>query len=198
MNITDVGHMTDDAEGGEAGEDRMAVAGRRLAEAKKSGQLPPGVDVNPADPFAIARFYEARFKDDARTLGLKVVLDADADPTLTPRATDNVEGMKTLIPPQARAPDSEPRLRHGSPGAQAVYFHVRHPPTGPSGNTSTACTGMAAASTTPTVPEEARRGPPLARTRRHLIKWPSPRRAPRLASSAVMSRRLRGPNARPP
>src|ERR1044072_6895379 len=25
MNITDVGHMTDDAEGGEAGEDRMAV-----------------------------------------------------------------------------------------------------------------------------------------------------------------------------
>ena len=40
MNITDVGHMTDDAEGGEHGEDRMAVAGRRLAEAKKSGKLP--------------------------------------------------------------------------------------------------------------------------------------------------------------
>src|SRR5882672_6739326 len=40
MNITDVGHMTDDAEGGEHGEDRMAVAGRRIAEAKKSGKLP--------------------------------------------------------------------------------------------------------------------------------------------------------------
>src|SRR3954463_1145575 len=34
MNITDVGHMTDDS--GEGGEDRMAVAGRRLAEAKKA------------------------------------------------------------------------------------------------------------------------------------------------------------------
>src|SRR5882672_144505 len=40
MNITDVGHMTDDAEGGESGEDRMAVAGRRLLEQKKSGKLP--------------------------------------------------------------------------------------------------------------------------------------------------------------
>jgi cysteinyl-tRNA synthetase len=42
MNITDVGHMTDDAEGGESGEDRMAVAGRRIEEAKKSGKLPVG------------------------------------------------------------------------------------------------------------------------------------------------------------
>ena len=42
MNITDVGHMTDDdvADGG--GEDKMAVAGRRIAEAKKSGKLPAG------------------------------------------------------------------------------------------------------------------------------------------------------------
>src|SRR5438045_6908165 len=39
MNITDVGHMTDDAEGGESGEDRMAVAGRRLREAKKQGTV---------------------------------------------------------------------------------------------------------------------------------------------------------------
>src|SRR5258705_10923654 len=35
MNITDIGHMTDDAEGGEQGEDRMAVAGKRLPEPKK-------------------------------------------------------------------------------------------------------------------------------------------------------------------
>src|SRR5437016_12547481 len=32
MNITDVGHMTDDAEGGESGEDRMAVAGKGRGE----------------------------------------------------------------------------------------------------------------------------------------------------------------------
>src|SRR5215475_12931425 len=46
MNITDVGHMTDDA--GEGGEDRMAVAGRRLLEAKKAGRLPAGASVDPA------------------------------------------------------------------------------------------------------------------------------------------------------
>src|SRR5262245_11629511 len=72
MNITDVGHMTDDAEGGEHGEDRMAVAGRRIAEAKKSGKLPADVQINPNDPYQIARFYEDRFKDDARRLGLKL------------------------------------------------------------------------------------------------------------------------------
>lgn len=122
MNITDVGHMTDDAEGGEQGEDRMAVAGRRIAEAKKSGKLPADAKVDPSDPYQIARFYEGRFKDDARTLGLKLVLDADADPSLTPRATDNIEGMKAVIK----------RLLHlgyaytaGTPGQRVVYFDVQ-------------------------------------------------------------------------
>ena len=40
MNITDVGHMTDDAVADGGGEDKMAVAGKRLQEAKKSGKLP--------------------------------------------------------------------------------------------------------------------------------------------------------------
>ncbi|HEX2838402.1 MAG TPA: cysteine--tRNA ligase [Phycisphaerales bacterium] len=122
MNITDVGHMTDDAEGGEQGEDRMAVAGRRIAEAKKSGKLPADAKVDPSDPYQIARFYEGRFKDDARTLGLKLVLDADTDPSLTPRATDNIEGMKAVIK----------RLLHlgyaytaGTPGQRVVYFDVQ-------------------------------------------------------------------------
>ena len=42
MNITDVGHMTDDAVADGGGEDKMAVAGKRLQEAKKSGKLRGG------------------------------------------------------------------------------------------------------------------------------------------------------------
>src|SRR5690554_379230 len=57
MNITDVGHMTDDSAADGGGEDKMAVAAKRLLEQKKSGKLPPGVDLNPTDPYAIANFY---------------------------------------------------------------------------------------------------------------------------------------------
>jgi cysteinyl-tRNA synthetase len=122
MNITDVGHMTDDAEGGEQGEDRMAVAGRRIEEAKKSGKLPAGVDINPRDPYQIARFYEARFKEDARKLGLKVAIEAEEDPSLMPRATDNVQGMITVI---ARLIERGFAYVVGQPGARVVYFDVQ-------------------------------------------------------------------------
>ena len=122
MNITDVGHMTDDAEGGEQGEDRMAVAGRRILEAKKSGALPADAQVDPTDPYQIARFYEGRFKDDARKLGLKLVLDADADPSLTPRATDNIDGMKVVI---ERLLTKGFAYTAGQPGARVVYFDVQ-------------------------------------------------------------------------
>lgn len=122
MNITDVGHMTDDAEGGESGEDRMAVAGRRLAEAKKAGLLPPGVDVDPGDPYAIARFYEGRFLEDARVLGLKIALERERDPSLMPRATEHVPGMIAVIERliaggHAYAVGVQPR--------RTVYFRVR-------------------------------------------------------------------------
>ncbi|QOI99955.1 MAG: cysteine--tRNA ligase [Phycisphaeraceae bacterium] len=121
MNITDVGHMTDDAEGGEHGEDRMAVAGRRLLEAKKSGALPAGVEIDPADPYQIARFYEARFREDARRLGLKVSIEAESDPTLHPRATDAVPGMIAVI---ARLIEKGHAYAAGGPGERAVYFRV--------------------------------------------------------------------------
>ena len=39
MNITDVGHMTDDAVADGGGEDKMELAGRRLQEDKKSGKV---------------------------------------------------------------------------------------------------------------------------------------------------------------
>ncbi|MBL9032860.1 MAG: hypothetical protein JNM80_14285 [Phycisphaerae bacterium] len=128
MNITDVGHMTDDAEGGEHGEDRMAVAGRRLAEAKKAGTIPAGVEINPNDPYQIARFYETRFREDARRLGLKLALEADRDPTLMPRATQSVAGMIALVDRllRTRAADGEPYAYvAGTPGARVVYFRVQ-------------------------------------------------------------------------
>lgn len=134
MNITDVGHMTDDAEGGEAGEDRMAVAGRRIAEAKKAGTLPAGVEVDPRDPYAIAKFYETRFREDARRLGLKVSVEAEKDESLHPKATANVPGMIAVI---ARLIAGGYAYVGGRPGARAVYFDVqRYAPYGRlSGNT---------------------------------------------------------------
>lgn len=122
MNITDVGHMTDDAEGGEAGEDRMAVAGRRLLEAKKAGKLPAGAEIDPSNPFQIARFYEARFREDGRALGLKLVRDSENDPTRTPRATENIPGMITVI---SRLLANGFAYEVGTPGARVVYFDVQ-------------------------------------------------------------------------
>lgn len=120
MNITDVGHMTDDAEDGE---DKMAVAGRRLAEAKKSGKLPAGVatDLDPNNPYTIAGFYAARFVEDAKKLGLKLAHEADKDPSLMPRATKSIEGMVAMI---RRLIESGHAYHTGEPGQRVVYFKV--------------------------------------------------------------------------
>jgi len=101
MNITDVGHMTDDSNADGGGEDKMAVAGRRIAEAKKAGKLPAGSDVDPTSPGAIADFYASRFLEDARALGLKVALEAHAHPeradALMPRPTRCIPQMIAMI-----------------------------------------------------------------------------------------------------
>jgi len=122
MNITDVGHMTDDADGGENGEDRMAVAGRRLLEAKKAGKLAAGVEVDPKDPRQIARYFEGRFKEDARKLGLKLVMEADQDATLMPRATEHVGGMIKVI---ERLIARGAAYAVGEQGKRVVYFSVQ-------------------------------------------------------------------------
>jgi cysteinyl-tRNA synthetase len=104
MNITDVGHMTEDSTADGGGEDKMAVAGRRIAEAKKAGTLPPGADIDPGDPRAIADFYAGRFVEDACHLGLKVALEASAaqaagsDPgSFMPRAARCVPQMIEMV-----------------------------------------------------------------------------------------------------
>ena len=120
MNITDVGHMTDDAEGGEHGEDRMAIAGNRLAQlaSKKSGDAHAAASVDPRDPYSIADFYAARFLEDARALGLGVALDAQTDPTLMPRATRSIPGMIAMIQRLLA-------LGFAYSAADAVYFDVQ-------------------------------------------------------------------------
>ena len=90
MNITDVGHMTEDqlADGG--GEDKMQAAAKRLKETKKDGKA---LVENPDDPFAVAEFFTQAFIDDAKALGLKI---ADEYPANMPRATEHV--TKSMIP----------------------------------------------------------------------------------------------------
>jgi len=125
VNITDVGHMTDDDDADGGGEDKMALAGERLAEAKKSGKLPEGVSVDPRDPRAIAEFFAARFIEDATKLGLKTAEQITAKPKdaprLMPRASANVDDMKLVIERLARDGFA---YAAGSPGARAVYFDV--------------------------------------------------------------------------
>jgi cysteinyl-tRNA synthetase len=70
MNITDVGHMTSDAD---AGEDKMSVAARREQKT----------------PWEIARFYEEEFKKDLDRLNIH-------RPDILPRATEHVEEMIAL------------------------------------------------------------------------------------------------------
>tara|TARA_R110002073_G_scaffold118918_1_gene258390 strand:- start:248488 stop:250356 length:1869 start_codon:yes stop_codon:yes gene_type:complete len=126
MNITDVGHMTDDENADGAGQDKMEVAAERILKAKKLGNLPKGSNVDPQDPFAIARYYENRFKEDAIELGLKVAIDdRDRDsktPTFMPRATDNIDNMKTVIEQLLVDGFAYPA---GEPGNRAIYFDVQ-------------------------------------------------------------------------
>ena len=97
MNITDVGHMTEDSVADGGGEDKMALAGRRLQDAKKSGALPEGVEVDPRDPYAIADFYAKAFMDDGNTLGIKVIQEGREDSSLLPRPTAWVSEMIELV-----------------------------------------------------------------------------------------------------
>ncbi len=126
MNITDVGHMTDDDDADGGGEDKMEAAAKRLeaqkAEAKKSGKSHTTADLDPSDPYQIARFYEARFRDDAKKLGLKLAIEAEKDPTLMPRATESVQGMIALI---ARLIEKGNAYAVGEPGSRVVYFRVK-------------------------------------------------------------------------
>ena len=97
MNITDVGHMTDDAVADGGGEDKMEVASIRLAEAKKSGTLPSDADIDPTDPIAVAQYYAIAFIEDAKALGMKIVSDAMENQNLMPRPTQYISQMIEMV-----------------------------------------------------------------------------------------------------
>lgn len=94
MNLTDVGHMTQDQVADGGGEDKMQLAVRRLQSAKKEGQLPPGAVADPTDPFQVARYFTEAFLRDARLVGLKV---AGEYPQRMPAASQYVGAMQDLI-----------------------------------------------------------------------------------------------------
>ncbi len=91
MNITDVGHMTEDQVADGAGLDKMQVAAQRLKEAKKQGKAEVA---NPDDPYQVADYFTRAFLDDARALGLKI---ADEHPAQMPHATQFVPQMIEMI-----------------------------------------------------------------------------------------------------
>lgn len=125
MNITDVGHMTEDSSADGGGQDKMAAAGERIAQAqlqaKKSGTAHTAANVDPNNPASIAAFYTDRFIEDATKLGVRVVIDAKHDPSLLPRATEHVPLMIRTI---ERLIERGHAYAVGEPGSQVVYFHV--------------------------------------------------------------------------
>jgi cysteinyl-tRNA synthetase len=82
MNITDVGHMTEDHLADATGEDKLAKAARELGW----------------DPYKVAAHYESAFVEDAKLLRLKNYSDSEsADSSLHPRATEHIPEMLAMI-----------------------------------------------------------------------------------------------------
>jgi len=94
MNITDVGHMTDDASADGGGEDKMQAAARRMTLDKKSGRVPEGAVQNPDDPYQIAKYFTDAFLEDARTLGVRVAFEY---PDNVLQATQHIDAMLEMI-----------------------------------------------------------------------------------------------------
>ncbi len=93
MNITDVGHMTQDNLPDGGGEDKMAVAVERLKEAKHSGRVSPREVQDPGDPFQVAGYFAEAFLEDAKALNIKVA----SEPDHLPRATQHIPDMLRVI-----------------------------------------------------------------------------------------------------
>lgn len=94
MNITDVGHMTDDAVADGGGQDKMQLAMDRMKTAKKAGQIPQDAVADPGDPRHIAAYFTQAFLEDAIALRLKIAAEY---PAKMPRATEHIAQMQDLI-----------------------------------------------------------------------------------------------------
>ncbi|MFK7820073.1 MAG: hypothetical protein AB8G99_15235, partial [Planctomycetaceae bacterium] len=94
MNITDVGHMTDDESADGGGEDKMQKAMQRVKEDKKSGKVPEGAVADASDPYQIADYYTDAFLADGRELGMKI---ASEYPEKVLKATKHINDMIAMI-----------------------------------------------------------------------------------------------------
>jgi cysteinyl-tRNA synthetase len=82
MNITDVGHMTEDHLADASGEDKLSKAARELN----------------SDPYKVAEYFERLFVEDAKVLKLRNYQEPDASNVdLHPRATRHVPEMLVMI-----------------------------------------------------------------------------------------------------
>lgn len=82
MNITDVGHLTEDDVADATGEDKLQKAAREMGW----------------DPYKLARHYENAFVEDARRLRMKNYSGGEASaPELHPRAASHVPEMLAAI-----------------------------------------------------------------------------------------------------
>src|SRR5271170_4581257 len=173
MNMTDVGHMTDDTHADAGGEDKMQKAQDRMKEAKKQGKA---VVENPDDPFQVAQFFVDAFLDDARALQVEVVQDFDAAPAdqknhIMPRPTK-------FIPPFIEMIETLIENNHAYVGADGVvYYNVASfPAYGKlSGNSVEQLSHGAGGRTNETA---AKKHPAdfflWKPDPRHLMRWPSP------------------------
>jgi cysteinyl-tRNA synthetase len=99
QNITDVGHLADDAEIDPAGEDKI------LAQARAEGK----------SALDIARFYEGAFRADCLALNI-------APPDYAPRASESIELMISMIGKLIETGHAYPA------GNGSVYFDARSVP----------------------------------------------------------------------
>ena len=169
MNITDVGHMTQDQMLDGGGEDKMNVAVERLKAAKHSGKVDAQSVADPSDPYQVAEYFAAAFLEDARSLNIKVA----SEPDHLPRATQHIDDMLRVI---SRLVDKGDAYVAGD---GAVYFDVRKfPQYGRlSGNTLDQVRG-GAGGRVQAAHQEVKRHPAdfllWKPDETHLMKWDSP------------------------
>ena len=107
MNITDVGHMTDDHLADAAGEDKLAKAARELG----------------SDPFKVAQHFENAFVEDAKALRLKIYSGGEAvEASLHPRATGHIAEMLAAIDKLIKG-----GFAYVTPGGEVYYEVAKFP-----------------------------------------------------------------------
>lgn len=82
MNITDVGHLTEDDMADASGEDKLVEAARKMGW----------------DPYRVADHFREAFENDARTLRLRIYNDEEAaQDELHPKATRHIPEMLAML-----------------------------------------------------------------------------------------------------